>query len=276
MRLWKVVDGEPYMINPRLGILAMQALNPKGAKKMAKHYGARHMAWVRSFRKKNRHHKKSYRRQNPYPLAGTISALGNPRRRRKHHYKHNPGIGSIARGTLGLPPLMPVVYGSAGFIGTAAAQGMLDSLAPTGYSASVSLLAKYIEIAASIGLVTWLSKKFISGGAAAFAAVGGGIFALQQAVHDFLPGVIPGMHAYTPLHAYTPARRAGASTMGAVVGTSGGAFPQLAGDTFVSMPQLAAFRGMRGMRAPDQGFMESANYAADGGMTIVAERFRRL
>lgn len=273
-RLWKRVDGEPYMINPRLGILAMQALNPKGRSTMAKHYGARHMAWVRSFRKKNRGHKR-HRKHNPYPLAGTVAALGNARHGKKHrrHRKHNPGGGGLPtlRG-LGLPPAMPVVYGAGGFIGTAAVQGFIDTLAPAGYTAAVSPLAKYIEIGLSIVLVTWGAKKFISGGAAAFAAVGGGIFALQQAVHDFIPGMIPGMHSYTPLKSYTPVRMAQASTMGAfAVESAGGAMPQLA--TRDSMPQLAAFRGMR---APDQGWKDNAFFAADGGMNIVAERFRRF
>jgi len=272
MRLWKTIDGEGYMINPRLGILAMQALNPpkKGRKKM-KHYGARHMAWVRSFKKnkrhsykKNRHHSRSRRRKsrrNPYPMAGTVAALGNPRRR---HYKYNP---PLLRG-LGIPPLMPVVWGAGGFIATAAAQGFIDTLAPAGWNASSSMVGKYLEIGASIVLVSWAAKHFISRGAAAFAAVGGGIYAMQQAVHDFFPGVIPGMHSYTPLRAYTPARRAMASTMGAVVESAGGSWPQLA--TRDAMPQLAAFR------APDHGFKESAGFAADGGMNVVAERFRRF
>jgi len=280
-RLWKVIDGEPYMINPRLGILAAEALttlNPKGKERrsMASKHSRRHMAWVRSFRKKNRSRRRS-RKHNPYPLAGAVVPLANYRRKRhrKHnphrrrHRRHNPP--GLLRGSIGLPPLMPVVYGAGGFIGTAMAQGFIDTLVPVGYQASTSTLAKYAEIAASIVLVTWVAKKFVSPGAAAFAAVGGGIFAMQQAVHDFLPNVIPGMHAYTPLKAYTPistrSQMGGFRGMRAVVESAGGGFPQLA--TRDGMPQLA-------FRAPDQGFKDSAAYAADGGMNIVSERFRRL
>jgi len=262
MRLWKHVDGEPYMINPRLGILALQALNPKRHRKnMAKHYGARHMAWVRSFRKKNRHHKKHHRKHNPYPLAGTVSALANGRHR---HRKHNPGIGGFASG-LGLPPLMPVVYGAGGFVATAATQGFIDTLAPAGYTASTSMLAKYAEIGLGIVIVTWAAKHFLGGGAAAFVAIGGGIFALQQGIHDFIPGMIPGMHAYTPLKSYTPVRRASASTMGRGIESVYGEMPQLA--TRDSMPQLAA---------RNIGAKNSASFAADGGMNVVAARFRRF
>jgi hypothetical protein len=265
MRLWKRVDGEPYMINPRLGVLALQALNPKRRKKMAhRHYGARHMAWVRSFRKKNRS-RRSYRRRNPYPMAGVVSAIGNYRRR--HHYKHNPSISGIARGTLGLPPLMPVVYGAGGFIGTAMVQGFVDTLVPATWKVnsdgSPSMIAKYGEIAASIGITTFASKMILGRGASAMAAVGGGIYALQQAVHDFLPGAIPGMHSYTPLKSYTPLRPS--SAMGRGIETAGGQFPQLA--TRASMPQLAA---------RDIGAKKSAGFADDGGMNVVAQRFRRF
>lgn len=263
MRLWKRVDGEPYMINPRLGVLALQALNPKG-RSMAKHYGARHMAWVRSFRKKNRGGRKhkSHRKHNPYPMAGTVAALANHHRR---HRKHNP---PMLRG-LGLPPMMPVVWGAGGFMATAMVQGFVDTLVPASVgTAATSPMVKYLEIAASIVIVTYAAKTFLGGGAAAFAAVGGGIFAIQQAVHDFLPGVIPGMHSYTPLKSYTPIRRSSNLGMGAVIESAGGMMPQLA--TRDGMPQLAA------MRAPDQGFKDSANFAADGGMNITAERFRRF
>ena len=228
---------------------------------MAKHYGARHMAWVRSFRKKNKHRK--YRKHNPYPLAGTVAALAN-RRHFRRRYKHNPGFGSLTSG-FGLPPLMPVVYGASGFIATAAVQGFADTLAPAGWQASTSLLAKYLEIGISIVIVTWGAKHFFGAAAAGTVAIGGGIFALQQAVHDFIPNVIPGMHAYTPLKSYTPIHRAQASTMGMGIESAGGAFPQLA--TRASMPQLAA---------RDIGAKKSASFADDGGMNIVATRFRRF
>ena len=220
------------------------------------------MAWVRSFRKKNyRSRHRRHHRRNPYPMAGTVAALANAHRR---HRKHNP---PMLRG-LGLPPLMPVVYGAGGFIGTAMVQGFVDTLVPASFgSASTSPMVKYLEIAASIVIVTWAAKTFLSGGAAAFAAVGGGIFLMQQAVHDFLPGTIPGMHAYTPLKAYTPIRQSSrlGNGMSAVIESAGGHMPQLA--TRDGMPQLAA---------PDHGFKQSANYAADGAMNVVAERFRRF
>lgn len=255
------------MINPRLGVLALQALNPKG-RKMAKHYGARHMAWVRSFRK-NAHRKsrKSHRR-NPYPMAGTVAAL-NPRRRHGGRRKRNPGF-SFSRSTLGLPNVQPVLFGAAGFVATAAVQGFVDTLVPSNWKTNAdgtpNLMTKYGEIIVSIVLVSWAGKLLKIGGSQML-AIGGGIYAIQQAAHDFIPGMIPGMHSYTPLKAYAQLRPG--STMGrlaADVGSAGGAFPQLA---------LRNGGGLN-LAAPAQGFRNNANFAPDGGMNVVAERFRRF
>lgn len=228
------------------------------------------MAWVRSFRKNSPRRRRRYRR-NPYPMAGTVAAL-NPHRRRRHrmnphrrrrHYRRNPvGLGAIARGGLGLPPLMPVVYGAGGFIGTAMVQGFVDTLVPATWksgSSTQSLGVKYAEIAASIVIVTYAAKTFLNRGAAAMAAVGGGIFAIQQAAHDFAGGLIPGMHAYTPLRSYTPVR----NTLGRSVSSAGGAWPSLA-------------KRRLSLAAPDYGAMNSTAFAGDGGMNVVNARFRRF
>lgn len=283
-RLWKRIDGEPYMINPRLGVLALQALNPPEKKRrMARKHGARHMAWVRSFRKNARHHRRRHRR-NPYPLAGSVAALGNPRRRhhRKHnphrrrrHYRHNPpAIIGRAKTVLGLPGLMPVLYGAGGFIGTAAVQGFVDTLVPASWKTNTdgtpSMLTKYGEIVISIAVVSYVGKLIAKGGAT-MAAVGGGIYAVQQAAHDFASGLIPGMHAYTPLKAYTPIRVS--STMGrfgamrsTVAPSAEGQMPQLA--TRWGMPQLAA-QAIGQVNVP-------VAFAADGAMNLQSTRFRRF
>src|SRR5262245_53071221 len=125
-RLWKYVHGEPYMINPALGILAA---NPKRRKrKMARHRGKSYMNWVRSHRRKRNH----------YAIAGPFAAglAANPhrRRRRRRHYKINPPRrrrGLAVRGFFGLPPVMPIVYASAGMVSTAAIEGFAETLLPT-------------------------------------------------------------------------------------------------------------------------------------------------
>jgi hypothetical protein len=248
------------MINPRLGLLALQALNPKRKKRnMAKKHGARHMAWVRSFKKNRR------RKRNAYPMAGTTVGLLNPRRRRRksnpHHHRsrrRNPVTMTSARGFLGLPPMMPVVWGAAGFTGTAMIQGFVDTLVPvsmkTNTDGTPNLLTKYLEIGGSIVALTWAGKSFLGAGPASLLGIGGGIYALQQLAHDFAPNLIPGMHAYTPLKSYTPLRPG--STMGRSIRSVSGGFPQLA--------------------APDHGAANSPDFAAHGGMNLVGQRFRRF
>ena len=271
-RLWKLVNGEPYMINPGLGVLSLP--NPKRrGKKMAKHWGARHMAWVRHKKRnpsRRRYHsrsRKSYRKHNPYPMAGMVV---NPYRRRKGRRRRNPvtSVLGSSRGALGLPPFMPVVWGGVGFIGTAMAQGFIDTLVPASWKTNTdgtpSMLTKYGEILASIVLVSFIGKKFLGKGG--ILGIGGGIYAATVAAHDFLPGVIPGMHSYTPLagfRAYVPITDGqspfslrGMRGVRGVATSAGGAFPQLA--------------------APDQGFTNTANFAAHGAMNITAERFRRF
>ena len=268
-RLWRVIDGEPYMVNPRLGVLALQALNPKGRKMAKRSYGARHMAWVRSFRRKgNRSHHKKHRRHNPYPMAGSVAAL-NPRHRRKHRKSNPGGITSVLRGGLGVPPVMTIVWTGAGFVATAAVQGFMDTLVPatwkTNTDGTPNLIAKYLEIAASIVLVSWGGKQFLGRGQGSLMGIGGGVYLVQQAAHDFIPNTIPGMHSYTPLKAYSPLNPSGLGRgMGRSIESAGGGFPQL------------ATRASLNLAAPDQGFRNSANFADDGGMMVVAERFRRF
>jgi hypothetical protein len=223
--------------------------------------GARHMAWVRSFRKRNHRRR---RKHNPYPMAGTVAALANPRRRRRKHnphrrrHKRNPSVSAVARGMFGLPPLMPVVWGVTGLAGTAMVQGFVDTLVPasmkTNADGTPNLITKYVEIAGSIIAVSWIGKLVLGRGPAALLGIGGGIYGLTQLAHDFAPGMIPGMHAYTSIKSYTPLRPG--STMGRSVRSAGGGFPQLA--------------------APDHGAANSADFAANGGMHLVGARFRRF
>lgn len=259
MRLWKVVRGEPYMINdPRIGILS---LNPKKGKKMArrsKGWSARHMAWVRSFQHKRR-------RSNPYSVAGPVMGLNPHRRKHRKKYKSNPGrtrkAALRARGLLGLPPVMPIIYGSLGFVGVAGLQGVVTGFLPAEWvtdpaTGQPNMLAKYGVILGSLIGTTWIAKMTLGAGPAALMGIGGGIYAVSQAAHDFAPGMIPGMHGgYLPIGTYN---------------------------------QIRAYRQLRGLRgdsgalnigklgAPDFGAQNTAASAADGGQNIVQARFRRF
>jgi hypothetical protein len=259
------------MINPRLGLLALQALNPKQkGKTMAKRRkGARHMAWVRSFRKGRKNSPRRRRRRNPYPMAGTVAALANPRRRRRKHNPHhrrrrrNPVSMRSARGFFGLPPLMTMVYSGAGFAGTAMIQGFADTLVPvsmkTNTDGSPNLITKYVEIGGSIIAVTMLAKMLLGPGPAALMGIGGGVYGIMNLAHDMAPNMIPGMHSYTQLGMGTyvkPLPNSSMGRMGRSVASAGGGWP--------------------GLAAPDHGAVNSADFAAKGGMQLVGERFRRF
>lgn len=226
MRLWKRFNGEPFMINPQIGILGL-GLNPKrkkrGSKKMARRSSRAHMAYVRSFRRKGRKHSpKRHRRarRNPYPVAGI--AL-NPRRRRRarrsmrsnprrRHYRRNPSLMGF-----GLPPLQSVLYAGVGFVGVPMLEGTLSSFLPLSITANT--IGKYaVRIASVLGL-TWLGKMVVGRSAATMIGIGGGAYVLVTAVKEFAPGVIPGLSAYaqpTMLGAYVPSRGRNFSTMGAM------------------------------------------------------------
>lgn len=204
MRLWKTIHGEPFMVNPVLGILGTNPARKKGRKTMAKRHGARHMAWVRSFRK-NRSHRRRRARRNPYAMAGPIAAL-NPRRRHRrarrnpvrHHRRRNPVR------LFNLPPLTAVVYAGAGFAGTAYLEGFASGFVPAEWTGST--LGRYaVKIGSAIG-VTWLSKLVFGRQASYLVGIGSGVYVAVSAVKDFAPGVIPGLSGPLNLSAYRQMR----------------------------------------------------------------------
>jgi hypothetical protein len=172
----------------------------------------------------------------------------------------------------GLPPVSPVLWGAAGFAGTAMVNGFLGTLIPstwtTNADGSINYIGKYGQLIASVIGVSALGKATMGRGPAALLGIGGGIYVTTQLAHDFFRGVIPGMAAYTPLHAYSPAHMAHRSAMGRPVPWVHGGMPGLAQyNTPASMPQLAA---------PSHGSWNDANFASDGAMHMAAARFRRF
>ena len=252
-RLWKKFDGEPFMINPRLGILS--ALNPrkrKRGRKVAKRgWGRAHMAWVRSFAKKGRKNRrrKYHARRNAFPVAGLVA---NPRRRHRKNprhsyvrhwvkrgrrrYRRNPGIMSFTRG-LALPNVTKVIYAGAGYVGTPIVEGFLSPYLPA--SITTNTFGKYaVRIGSVVGL-TFLAKAVLGREAATYVGIGGGSYVLISAVREFAPGVIPGLSAYTrPLAAYVPGAGRNYTALGS--GTLGNPFVN-SGTSDVAQRRFARF-----------------------------------
>jgi hypothetical protein len=268
--------GEHYVVTPR------KKRNPKRrSKKQMATAMQRRMSYVRSFQKNrrrhhvlanrrrrhyrmNRRHRRNYRR-NPYPMAGTVASLaGNPRRRRRlnprrrhyvmmnrrRRYRHNPGL--FSQSYFGLPSLQQVGWSVVGFSGTAAIQNILWGQGGTGLIPSsltqFSTAMKYVVLVAS-GAITHMVVRWFRPQWAATATIGSGLYIASQIVHDFLPGVIPGMSAYTPLHAYAPLSRLG---------------------------QYHGW-GRSGLASQNIGASNiPVGWASHGAMDILAQRFRRF
>lgn len=214
-RLWDVFDGEPFMDNPRLGILGL--INPrkkKGRKvarfkkgsKAAKAY----MASIRPNRK---------RRRNPFPVGGLVV---NPRRRRKggggkrsasrgrhrqrivlenrrhrRRSRRNPAILGFQ-----VPALQPVLYAGAGFAGSIALESVLTSgttpIIPVTITGTT--LGKYAVRVGCVVATAYLAKMMLGGEKAKMVGIGGGVYVLTSAIKEFAPGIVPGMAAYRPLN----------------------------------------------------------------------------
>jgi len=262
-RLWKVFHGEPFMINPVLGIVGagvnpVRKVKTKRSRTMARRSSSRrHMAWVRSFRKNRRSRRRA--RRNPYAMAGPVMGALNPRRRRSHrrrrnpvmrrrHYRRNPVK------LFGLPPLMSVAYATAGFAGTAALEGAANSFLPLEWTGST--LGKYATKIGSVIGVSWLSKMILGRSASYMVGIGGGLYVLTSAIRDFAPGVIPGLSGPLNLAAYRTAHAGLGQPM-----------------------NLSAYRQMRGgsQRQLGSAVFGARNTTATGGQTnVVAARFRRF
>jgi hypothetical protein len=270
--------GEHYVVTPK----NPRKRNPKRRSKRMATAMQRRMAYVRSFQhnrrkrrsyalnpRRRRHYRMNRRRRhyrrNPYPMAGTVASLaGNPRRRRRHHYRmnrrhyrRNPGRVRriLSSSYFGLPSLETVGWSVVGFSGTAAIQSMLWGTTPgaglipatwaTNADGTESKLAKYGVLLGSVILVHMAVRAFRPTWAA-IATTGAGLYVASQAIVDFLPGVVPGFRAYTPLHAYTPLR----------------AYHRW------SMPQLAS-QNIGAGNLP-------VGWNQYGGMDILAQRLRRF
>lgn len=199
-KLWEVIHGEPFMVNPHLGILGLNPRKKKGkASVMAKRYGKAHMDWVRSFRKNGRRRR---RKSNPSVRHYARRASRAVSRSVRHHGRRAAG----AMGFLTLPPLQSVLYVGVGLAGTPLAEGFISGYLPA--SITGSTIGKYaVRIGTVLGL-SFLVKSLMGREQAKLVAVGGGVYVAMSALRQFAPGMIPGVSGYVGggpmLNAYTP------------------------------------------------------------------------
>lgn len=218
--LWDYFDGEPFLTNPRLGIIGLNSRGKKGKKMAARKRRSTRRRTSASVNPRRRTRRKSYRR-NAYPVAGLVvnprrrrasrRRVANPRRRRSS-MRRNPAIFGI-----GLPPINSVIFAGIGFIAPPMVEGFLNRTLPS--SITSSTLGKYaIRVASVVGL-SFAVKQFVGSAEARMVAIGGGVYVLSSAVSEFAPGIIPGLNAYVPgnnrqLRQYIPANQPINGTMG--------------------------------------------------------------
>jgi hypothetical protein len=247
-KLWKVIDGEPFLINPHLAIVG----NPK---KGRKHTMARRKRASTTGRKRSpaRRRRRTYRR-NPFTVPGVV--IGNPKRRhrkargfamnRKHRrksYRRNPAILGMQ-----LPALQTIAYVGIGFVGTPILEGFLASFMPTTFATST--LGKYVIRIGSMLGITMAGRQLLGRQQGNLIAVGGGLYVATSLIKDFAPGMIPGIGAYVPgIAAY---------------------------QTRLSAYQRRLSAMPNGLAAPAYGARNTTDSAANGGMNVIAQRFRRF
>ena len=205
-RLWDVVDGEPFMVNPRIGLL-----NPKGGSRMRKRRRKMTAKQLRYFgKKRSPARKRRARRRNPWPVGGMV-AMANPKRRRsrvhrtgkkrsrRRGYRRNPASMSIAG--FRIPPINQILFAGVGFIAPPMVEGFIAGYLPASMQPSPdNKVATYaIRIASVVGL-TLAVGKFVGREEARMVAIGGSVYVASSAIKDFAPTIAAqiGLNAYVP------------------------------------------------------------------------------
>jgi hypothetical protein len=208
-------DGERWLINgPELVIASNRP--KKGKAKMytnrkRKKPGRAHMAWVRSFQKKNRKHRGHTKRAktNMYS-AGQIA--NRPRRRTRTvtrtvtRYKRNPLSAGGMLGSLGIPAIEPIAGAFAGLAVPPMLNYFLGSYVPT--SITSNPIGKYAVKAGLVVVPSFIVRKYVNRNVGNIMMIVGIGKLLLDAVHEFVPSIpwlgLSGGMGYQPmLGAYT-------------------------------------------------------------------------
>lgn len=212
---------------------------------MARKWGARHMAWVRGFKKKNASRsRRRGRKRNPWPVSGVVAA--NPRRRRSYgrRRKKNPSRGNGASlfriGGVGLPSAQTIAFAGVGFLAPPFLENFVAPYLPA--MITQNRVGKYAFKVGSVLATTYIAKKALGNNAARAVAIGGGVYILASAVMDFAPQLLTAGAPRPPV------------TNGATM------------QSYLRPRQVASY--VRGLSAPAA--------ISGGNMNTVAKRFQRF
>lgn len=197
MDVWSVVDGEPFLINPPLGIV-----NPKRKRKTrGKNTMARRRDRLGRFVKSSSRRRSTSRRRkrrNAYPVGGVVRSPNPRRRRRTNAYRsvarrrsrraRNPRVLGLT-----LPPLTKVAFGLAGFIAPPAVEGALSRFLPVGIQSNS--VGKYLIKGASVAGLTIATRKIASREASNAILFGGLMYVGMSLITDFAPQLLTFGHS---------------------------------------------------------------------------------
>lgn len=135
----------------------------------------------------------------------------NPVARRRRSYKRNPSIMGLQ-----LPSLKDFLYTGIGFAAAPGVEGFVSSYLPTDITANTA--GRYAVKIGTVGLTAWAVRQFIGSSEGNRVLLGGAIYVAMSAIKDFMPGVIPGLGAYTPSGPYQSGAMLRRVGMGAYTG----------------------------------------------------------
>lgn len=201
-RLWDMVDGEPFMINPRIGLL-----NPGGSR-MRKRSRKRRVSVIGKRRSPARRRRRA--RRNPWPVGGMVTAANPKRRRTRVHrtgkkrsrrrgYRRNPASLSVMG--FHVPPMKQILFAGVGFVAPPMVEGFIAGFLPVSMQPSPdNKVATYAIRIASVVALTLGVKQLVGSEEARMTAIGGSVYIASQAIRDFAPEIAAkiGLNAYVP------------------------------------------------------------------------------
>lgn len=220
-------DGERWLINDPTLVIASNRPKKKGKrmytnrrKKKGGGWGKSHMAWVRSFAKKNRKHGSRKTRRRAKHNMYSAGAIANPRRKTVTRYvtkykRNSPARAGGMLGGLGIPAIEPIAGAFAGLAVPPMLNYFLGGYIPASITANP--IGKYAVRAAQVVVPSFIVRKYVNRNVGNIMMIVGIGKLLLDAVHEFVPSIpwLSGMGYQPMLGAYTfatPARRVGPPT----------------------------------------------------------------
>ena len=203
--IWDYIGGEPWIENPRLGIVNGPERPKRRSSKVKRARNKKGQFKKGGGRKPARRNcpspaKRAPARRNPW--AGGGAMINKPRRRaaakpkpRRKARRNPPRIFGLT-----MPSVNQVLFTGVGFIGTPMAEGMLGQLGPLANLQNTTA-GKYAVRVGTVLVLSLATRQFIGTAESRSVMLGGAIYVMSTAAADagWLPGV-PGrdLEAYVP------------------------------------------------------------------------------